>query len=56
MGSYFYVKETQARLLIVKRLKAMYTSLAQSAPVLVKFLCRVIKPTGRTNDCTVVGL
>ena len=32
MGSYFYVKDAQARLLIVKRLRAMYTSLAQSAP------------------------
>ena len=32
MGSYFYVKDTQARLLIVKRLRAMYTSLVQSVP------------------------
>ena len=31
IGSYFYVEDTQARLLGVKRLRAIYTSLAQSA-------------------------
>ena len=59
MGSYFYVKDTQPRLFIVKRLRALYTSLAQSAPahcaLWLKFMCRVIKPTGRTNHYTVVG-
>ena len=52
MVSYFYVKDTQARLLIVR---AMCTSLVQSAQALrpqfwPKFLSRVIKPTGRTNE------
>ena len=55
MVSYFYVNDMQARLLIVKRLRAMCTSLAQSAQALypqfwLKFLSRVIKPTGRTNE------
>ena len=39
MGSYFYVKDTQAKLLIVKRLRAMYTSLVQLAPVRCTLSC-----------------
>ena len=39
MGSYSYVKDTQARLLTVKRLRAMYTSLAQLAPVRCTLSC-----------------
>ena len=58
--SYFYVNDTQAWLLIVKRLRAVYTMSGAVGPSALrpqfwlKFLCRIIKPTGRTNDYTVV--
>ena len=58
---YFYVKDTQARLLIVKRLRAMYTSLAQSVPARCTLssgwsscVGSLSQQEDKSNDCTVV--